>query len=155
MNTSVSALRALTSLTFQQMLKPASWIAFIVFLILHILVFYVAFTVSAWWLLLLFVIIPLMIVVASLLAALWYLSRRLMPRPLLPSETVIVSSMVGKVQRLLEARATPVPMIMFLVAKDVMRGKGSRYLEDLVNDSRGLRDDFAAIRSLFEQKKLS
>lgn len=155
MNTSVSAVRALTSVTFQQMLKPASWIAFIVFLLLHIIVLYIAFTVSAWWLLLLVVIIPVMIIVGSVLAAFWYLARRLMPRPLLPSETATVSKMVDKVFRLLEARATPLPVIMFYIAKDVMRGKGSSYLENIINDGKGLKDDFASIKSIFEQKSLS
>ncbi|MBC7764180.1 hypothetical protein H7Y29_00535 [Microbacteriaceae bacterium] len=155
MNTSISAVRALTSVTFQQMLKPASWIAFVVFLLLHIIVLYVAFNVSAWWLLLLAVIIPVMLIVCGILAAFWYLARRLMPRPLLPSEAATVSTMVGKVFRLLEARSTPLPIIMFFIAKDVMRGKGSSYLETIITDGKGLKDDFASVKSIFEQKTLS
>jgi hypothetical protein len=155
MNASVSAFRAITSVIFQQMLKPASWIALGVVVLLYILVCYIALSVSAWWFLILIVLMPLTLVVASLFAALWYLAKRLMPRPLLPSETARVSDMVGKVRRLLEARATPLPMIMFLIAKDVVRGKGSSYIENIVVDSKGLKDDFTAIKSIFEPKKIS
>jgi hypothetical protein len=155
MNPSISALRALTSVTFQQMLRPATWITLAIFVVVYLLIFYIAIEVSAWWFLVLLVLVPFTLVAASLLAALWYLSRRLMPRPLLPSETATVSTMVEKVQRLLEARATPLPLIMVMIAKDVARGKGSSYIENIITDTKGLREDFVAVKSIFEQKTLS
>ncbi len=155
MNASISALRALTAIIFQRMLKPAIWIVLFVFFLLYAAVFYTSFSVSAWWFIALIGLVPLTIVVLSVLLALWHLSQRLMPRPLLPSESATLLEVVDKVQRLLEARATPIPIIMLIVAKDVARGKGSAYIENLVNDTKGLRGDFTRIKEMFEKKKLS
>lgn len=155
MNTSVSALRAITSVVFRNLLKPATWITAGILIVLYALVLYLGFGVSYWWFVALIILLPVTLLAASLLAALWYLSRRLMPRPLLPSESNIVEECVDKVTRLLEARATPIPVVMFLIAKDVVRGKGSSYIDGLIADSTGLKANFQDVRALFQPKTLS
>ena len=57
--------------------------------------------------------------------------------------------------RVAEVRATPLPWMFVLIAKDVIRGKNSSYLETVVNDTTSLKQTFLNIRALFEVKNLS
>ena len=155
MNASIALARSLTSIVFRRMLRVATWVVIAIFAVLFTIVVVLAVRVSSWWLLTLIVLVPITFIALSIGVALWYLTRRLMPRPLLPSEHATLSHLADKILRLLEARSTPVPLIMFFIAKDVVRGKGSRYIDDLVADTTSLKHDVFSAREIFTKKDLS
>ncbi len=155
MNSSILALRALTAVFFQRIFKPIMFIGAAILVLLWILVIYLGGWVDPWWFLLFFILMPLTLVATALSAALWFLSNKLLPRKLAKQEREQLLTVTDKVIRVAEVRATPPPLMAFLIAKDVIRGRKSSYLEGIIVDTSSLRTDIASIRTMFEKKTLS
>ena len=155
MKASIQAFRALPAIVFQRIFTPIIWIVGACITAILLLTVYLGGWVHPMWWLLLVIITPATLVVVAITAAVWYLSTRLIPRPLTPSERSQLNDAADKVMRVAEVRATPLPWMFVLIAKDVIRGKNSSYLETVVNDTTSLKQTFLNIRALFEVKNLS
>lgn len=150
----ISAIRAITAVLFQRIFAPVMWVGGGVVVALYILAVYLSLSVHPLWWLLFVALIPLTIVLAALAATLWFLSNRLLPRPLLRGERQQLLGFADKIIRIAEVRATPLPVLVFLVAKDIVRGRRSSYVEEIIDDSKSLKDEMIAARALFERKTL-
>lgn len=145
----IQALRAITFTTFRALFIPAAWIVGGSLVVLVILDILLAVMYSTWWLLFLIILIPLVLLALVIGAILWAIARRMAPRALSPEERRCITTFTDKLKRIAEARATPLPIIVILIAKDVVRGKKSDYLENMINDSTTLKQDFMEITALF------
>lgn len=154
MNASIQALRAITAATFQRLLFWLTISAGLVFLLLVGLTLYLGSTVSPWWFLLFALLTPLILIVTALAAAFYFLTSRLLPRKLSRDERQMIHDFTGKLMGLAEVRATPWPVMAFLIGKDVIRGKQSGFINTAIENASGLRDGFEQIRKLFERKTL-
>ena len=72
-----------------------------------------------------------------------------MPRKLKSDEKSELTAFVDKLVRIAETRATPLPIIGLIIAKDIITRKKHGYIETLVNDTTGLKGDFQRIVSIF------
>ncbi len=154
MKPTIQAFRALTAVIFQHMFIPIAWVVGAVFGLLYLLTIYLGGWVHPLWWLLLIVLMPLTLVVTAVGAAAWYLSTRLIPRPLTPAERSEIGEAADKIVRVAEVRATPVPLLFILIAKDIVRGKNSSYIESVVNDTTSLKSTFMNIRAMFDTKTI-
>lgn len=146
----IRAIRALTATVFQRVYRPVAWVIGGILCLLLVFTIWLSTTVSSWWWLLLILLIPLVIIVILVGIVLWILSQRLLPRRLERTERVSIERFADKViMRIAEVRATPPPVLVFFIAKDVIRGKKSTYLEGIIEDSTSLKQDFLEIRNLF------
>lgn len=145
----IRALRAITATVFQRVYRPVAWIVGGILLLIWIGFCLLGGLVSHWWFLAFILIVPLTIVAVVAALVIWTLSKRLMPRAVTNGEREQILGFSDKVLRVAELRATPVPMMVFLIAKDLVRGKNSRYLEGVIDDSTSLKRDFVTIRDLF------
>jgi hypothetical protein len=154
MNLSILALRAISAVTFQRVFKGIIWVVAIVFVLLVILTIYLGGWINPWWFLLFVILTPLIILCVALAAALQYLSNRLLPRPLTKEERQTIQGVTDRILRIAEVRATPWPILAFQIGKDVLRGRPSKYIESIIDDTTGLRKSFNEIRQMFEKKEL-
>ena len=145
----VHAIRALTALVFRRLLVPAVIFVGICFLIIVIGIAVLAVKLTAWWLLGYLIVIPVAIVLLGLSGFGWLISERLMPRRLNREEKEQILGFVDKIVQIAEARATPLPIVGMIVAKDIVTRKKHGYIETLVNNTSGLKGDFQRIVAIF------
>lgn len=146
---SLHALRALSALFLYKILYPALFMIVIVMVALYVLTVLLTLTFSSWWLLLLVILIPLTIVFLVTGFILWFLLQKLLPRRLSKHERQQINRFTDKLFTIAERARLPYPVLLFLVGKDVIRGKESRFLSELIGDSRGLMKEFEEIQGLF------
>ncbi len=145
----IQALRAITATVFRRLFRPILWVLSGVAIILLLGVIALGIWVNTWWLLLLIILIPLVLIAGGILVLLWWLSGKLLPRHVSVSEQQQLLGFADKLIRFAELRSTPLPVMAALIAKDVVRGKKSSFVEDLINDSKGLKGDVTALRDMF------
>ena len=154
MNSTILALRAITATAFQRLLL---WITVGIGALLALFVGLTAYLggwVNSWWYLLFVILAPLILVVATLVTALYLMAHRLLPRKLSSAERRTIRTFTGTLLGLAEIRSTPWPVMAFLIGKDVLRGKQSRFLESIVQNASGLKGGFDQIRGFFEHKSI-
>ena len=145
----IRALRAITATVFQRVYRFVAAIIAIILLLLWVLSLYLELAVSGWWFLLFAILVPLTIIVVVIATILWLLSQRLLPRTLEKAEKAEVLAFSDKILRVAEVRATPLPIMLFLIAKDIVRGKKSSFVEGVIADSSSLKADFTKIKDRF------
>ena len=155
MHQTVSTFRAITAVLFQRIFRPVIWVGTMVIIGLYIVTIYLGVAIHGLWWLLLIVLIPGTVLLGGISTALWFLANQLLPRPLQSHERRQLLGFADKIIRIAEVRATPIPVLVFLVAKDVIRGRRSTYVEEVIEDSKSLKDDFVAARTLFEKKPIA
>lgn len=148
---SFNALRALSALFFYKILYPALFMVVILLVALYTLTVLLVLTFSNWWLLLLVILVPLtlMLLVAGTIVR--YLLRRLIPRKLSSTEKAKLNAFTDKLLGVAERARLPYPVLLFLVAKDVLRGRESKFLSRTIGDSRDLMKEFSEIQGLFKE----
>lgn len=146
---SVGALRALSALFLLRALRPVSVIAAVLLVAAYALTIMLSLSFSGWWLLLLIGLVPVTVVVAVISVVLFFLLRRLLPRKLSSPERVRLHAFTDKLFSIAEKTRTPYPILLFLVAKDVLRGRESSFLTGMIGDSRTLVREFSDIQALF------
>lgn len=149
MTAHISAARAVTAIFFQRLIKFALIVATGVFVVLLILTTVLAVQISSWWWLLLILFFPVYFLALVLGFIFFTLSNRLLPRKLTKTERTKITNFTNKVSGLVETAKTPYPLVAFMVAKDVLRSKKSRFLEDTILSSRTIKSDYSDIQSLF------
>lgn len=148
---SLNALRALSALFLYKILHPVLFMTVIVMAALYVLTILLALTFSSWWLLMLAVLIPLTIIFAAVGCISWFLLRKLLPRKLSAHERKQINNFTNKLFGIAERARLPYPVLLFLVGKDVIRGKESRFLSEMIGDSKGLMKEFEEIQGLFRK----
>ena len=148
---SLDAFRALSALFFYKILYPAVFMILILMVALYVLTIFLTISFSNWWLLLLVLLIPLTIFFFIAGYILWYLLKKLLPRRLSNHELVRLSRFTDKLFEVAEQARLPYPVLLFLVAKDVLRGKESKFLRKIIGDSRDLMREFGEIQQMFKQ----
>lgn len=146
---SFAALRALSALFLLRVLQPVLIMLAILTVAGYALMIMLTLSFSSWWLLLLILFIPLTLVFLVSGGILWLLLQRLLPRKLTASERSRLNAFTGQLFSLAERTKTPYPILLFLVAKDVLRGRESSFLRGMIGDSKTLMKEFDDIQALF------
>lgn len=150
MNAHLKAVRAITAVFFQKVFKPTAWIVFGVLVLLWGLIVYLGGWVHPLWFLVLIILLPVTLVAVAMSLGLWILSQKLLPRKLSHEERRVVGGFSDKLLHLAEVRATPFPLLAFIVAKDVILRQRNSFVEEAIKDATGLSSDFMAITRLFQ-----
>lgn len=148
---SLDAFRALSALFLLRILHPTIVMIGIVLAALYTLTIFLTLSFSNWWLLTFVILIPLTAVILIGGYILLHLLHKLLPRKLSPAERAKLQKFTETLWGVAEQARLPYPVLLFLVAKDVLRGKESKFLRKLVGDSRGLMKEFGEIQSLFQK----
>lgn len=151
MNTSILALRAITAEYFGRPLRFITATVVGILASLTALIVWLAVRVDDLWWFGLAVIVPLALVACGVLVLLHFLARRLAPRRLTRNERRAVKGFTDKISGLIERAGTPLPLTGLMVAKDVVRGRESRLIREFIDNSSTLRQDFTALRTLFDE----
>ena len=149
MNPALKALRAITGVYFQRILLIASGVAAVVFAVLFIVVNYLAMNFSPWWWIFMIVLVPITVMAVIVSAGLWFASRKLMPRTITKDEKKIITTFGSKLFGIIERSRMPYPLMLAMVAKDVLRGRSSNLVRETIQDSTTLKSDFERIRTMF------
>ncbi len=144
----MNVMRILSALLLKRLLKPVLVIMAIVGLALYALTVFLALSFSSWWLLSLVVLVPVTVFLLLIASLLWYLLGKLAPKKLSKFEQQKVNSFIDTLFSLAERSKTPYPILLFLIAKDVIRGKESSFLRGLIGDSKKVTGEFEEIRKL-------
>lgn len=138
-------LRAVSATFLRSLLTKFFIFGAIVLLVLYGLVIYLSSAVSSWWLLFLAPLGFITLIAAVLGLGIWWMTTRLLPRKLTRSESQRIAKFTNDVLGTYESLRMPLPMVAALVAKDVFRGKSSRHLENTIEGSKQLSQEFRAI----------
>lgn len=150
MGSNISAARAITGVTFQRVFRPAVLFVGTFLAILYILITIAAVKISMWWLIFLIVLVPATLVIAAIAWLLWKISESVAPRKITKNEKKDINEFIDSLLGIWEVKSTPMPLVAFLIGKDLIRRRKSTYIEEIVNNSRSLKTDFAQIAKMFE-----
>jgi hypothetical protein len=148
-NPSIKAIRAITATVFQRVYRPIVWVGAGCLGLVWLATIWLSYSSSAWWLLIFVVLFPVTLAAALITVILWQASKYLYPRPLRSVEKTQILKFADKVISIAEIRSTPMPVMVFFIAKDVFRHRKSRYVENIIDNSASLKDDFLTIRNFF------
>lgn len=141
--------RALSAQIARRVIRIASLIAVGVLLILFLLVWALAYFFSGWWWLLL---LPWgLLAIASLAVRLvaGFITRGLYRETLSRVQRQGLDKMIEKIQRLIEAKATPPIIFVLLSVKDLLIHRDVTTVKELIRDTASLRADYSKLRELF------
>lgn len=103
-----------------------------------------------WWLVLLALLLPLALAVSVIGGILWLATGRLAPRKMSRNEQKQLTAFSDKILGVVERVKVPYPVLIVLTAKDVLRGKESTFLKNIIEDSKSLKTDFAELQKTIE-----
>ena len=141
-------MRVLGALLLKRLLKPVLIIVAIIGTALYVITALLALSFSSWWWLLLIILVPITIFLILLGSLVWFILGKLSPRKLSKHENEKLNGFIDTLFSLAERSKTPYPVLLFLIAKDVIRGKESSFLRDLIGDSKKVTSEFEEIRKL-------
>lgn len=147
--TSLTAIRAVSALLLQRFLHPALLMITIILVAIYVLTTLLALSFSTWWWLLLFILIPVTLFLLVVGYILWFLLQQLLPRHLTRVERQKLKTFIDKLFSLAERTRTPYPILLFLIAKDTIRGRGSSFVGNLIGDSKDVVREFNDIQKMF------
>lgn len=150
MNSTVLAIRAITSTYASQLLWPVLWIGLAAYGVLWALVIWLATAVSPWWLLL--EIVPTILFAAGI--ALWIIARILVGRvaPVMNAkQKSATKKFVQHLNKTAEHLGTPKFVLLYRIVKDAwMRpNSGRTFIGELAQTPGDMKHDFERLRSLF------
>ncbi len=148
MQRSIYALRALGAVVLRDILRPILYVLIAFFSVAYLLTLVLSSLVSLWWLLTLIVLVPASFLSGVLFLLLWQATSRLIPRSLSRKEQRKVREFCRKIIRIVERAKLPYPVLVMLIGKDILRGRESTFLEEIIGDSRALTREFNEIREM-------
>lgn len=149
MDRDVKVARALSARIARRILRIAGWVASGALLLTFLLIWALAYFFSGWWWLLLipWAVAAVISLVVRVIAGL--VVRGLYREPLNRQQRQGLDEMTEKIQRLIEAKATP-PIVFVLVSvKDLLIHRDVTTIKELVRDTASLRADYSKLRQLF------
>ena len=150
MDSTILAIRAVTSVYALQLIYPLLWIGIGVYAIVMIIIGWIASMASAWWWLL--AIVPTFAITVGI--AVWIivylLAKRLAPR-MNRKQTAATKKFVKHIGRIAEHLGTPKFVLIFRVVKDVIArpASGRTFIGEITQEPGEMRRDFDELRSLF------
>jgi membrane protein implicated in regulation of membrane protease activity len=150
MNSTVLAIRAITSQYAAQLLWPLLWIGVAVYALIMALIIWLAMAVSPWWLLLAFVPTIIIIAAAVVWTTAWVLSRRLAP-PMNRKQKTAAKKFVGRINSVAENIGMPRFVLVFRIIKDVVTrpSSGQTFIGELSQTPGDMKREFDELRKLF------
>jgi len=142
----VRLLRAITSALMRRLLVRILLVVESILGALVLLVVVLGSSVNGWWFVSLALLVPIGLVVAVLGGVLWVANERLAPHKLSRDDQKRLVAFVDKILGVVGRVRVPYPVLIALVAKDVLRGKESRFLKGIIEDSHGLGEDFVELQ---------
>jgi hypothetical protein len=150
MNSTILAVRAITSEYATQLLLPLLWTGLAIYAVLMALIIWIAVEVSPWWLLLAFV--PTIVIIAGVAVWIgaWILSKRLAP-VMNKTQRKATRKFVGHIGKIAENLGTPRFILVFRIIKDVMTrpNSGQTFIGELSQTPGDMKREFEQLRSLF------
>lgn len=149
MDKDVKVARALSARIARRVIRIAGWITIGVLLMLLLLVWALAYFFSGWWWLLLLPwgMLAIVSLVVRLIAG--FIARGLYREPLNRAQRQGLDDMTEKIQRLIEAKATPPIVFVLLSVKDLLVHRDVTTIKELVRGTASLRADYSKLRQLF------
>lgn len=148
---SIDALRALSALFLYKALQPMLVMGLVLLGAGFVSMILLALSFSAWWWLLLVLLLPVTLIFVVLCYLMWQALKKLLPRKLADDEQEQLRDFNDKLFGIADRGRMPYPVLVFLVAKDVVRGKESQFLNNLIGDSKALTQEFSDIQELFKK----
>jgi ABC-type multidrug transport system fused ATPase/permease subunit len=145
----LTVMRALTARFARRFIRLADLIVGTVAIVLVAGVWALAYFFSAWWWLLilpvlfllgLYVIVRLIVAVVISQVHVGQLSKE---------QRTALDDFIDKVQQVLEARATPLPIIALICIKDIVVHRDLKTVRKIISETTGLRRDYQALEKLF------
>lgn len=144
-------MRAITGVYFQKLITTSAEIGGIVLALFWALIIWLTTSVDQLWGLFFLVLVPLSVVSVIIYSLMLRLGKELLPRPLTKHEKLKVTRLGDRIFQTTETATTAWPYHLLLIGKDVLRGKESGYIKDVISNTTSLRDEFLNIRQLFKQ----
>lgn len=149
MNKDIRVARALSAHIARKVIRVAGLILLVIFTTTMLGIWALASFASEWWWLLM---LPWGFIAG--LALLSWLIARLVARglyrePLSHLQRQALDGLTEKVQRLLEARATPPVVFVIVSVKDLLLHRDVTTVKQLIRDTASLRSDYTKLRQLF------
>ncbi len=149
MNASLQAIRAITGVYFQKLVAIGAVIGGLFFAALWTLLIWLT-TKDGLWALFFVVLVPATIVFVFLVIMLWTLGQSVVPRKLKRAEKKTVAAIGSKLISINDTVRAPWFVSVFLIGKDVVRGRESAYIRTAIANTSGIKDDFMRVRRIFE-----
>lgn len=150
MDSTILAIRAITSLYVKRLLVPIFVIGLGIYIAVIGLIWWIAASASSWWWLL--AIIPTLVIVVGL--AIWTVVRviagRLAP-PMNKRQTVATKKFIKRIDGVAEHIGTPKFVIIYRVIKDVIfrPTNDKTYIGEIASEPGEARREFDELRSMF------
>lgn len=145
----ISVARALTASIASRVIRFATIIAIVTFLLILAGVWALAHFVSGWWwiMILPFIFLLSLFLVVRLFIVL--IIRRIHSEQMTKSQRAALNEFTDKVQSLLEARSTPLPIIVLICIKDIVLHRDVTTIKKIIQDSSSLKSDYEKLEKLF------
>ncbi len=153
MQSSFLVLRAVTVAVLLRLIRTVGIISLIVLAVVMVLLLWLGSQYDALWYLGFILVLPLAIVVIGAWLLLRFIANKLAPAHLNRSQRKRLLAFSDTIFTTIEKLRFPYPVLLLLILKDVVRGKGSGFLQKIIDDSKGLRDEFMVLRSEMENEK--
>ncbi len=150
MNTKLQATRAVLSFLARRALLFGTILALVIFALIFIGCWALAYYVSPWWWLLLVAYIPILLTFITIRLIVGFLLNKLYPvKSLSKTQRKSVGNFADKLQRLAETRGIGWPMFAFLCFKDLLFYRDLRTARNTLEDGTSLKRDFEELEKQF------
>lgn len=148
MQSQITTMRAIGSEFLLRKLKKLVLIGVVVGLIIFGLIAYAGIAFSGWFFILLIIFAPVAMVPFFLWVVLKLVGRFMVPQ-MSTEQRTLLSAFVDKLERVAEHAQTPVFVIMFRIAKDILMNNEQGFIRRVTDDSTTLRPEYDALQLAF------
>lgn len=141
--------RALTATVARRMIKLATLLALGIFIVILLICWALAYFFSPWWWLLIIPFVLLLFVFLIVRLILMLIVKRIHGNALTNQQRTALNDFVDKIWGLLEARSTPIPIIVMISIKDILFHQDITTIKSIIADTVSLRSDYEALEKLF------
>lgn len=141
--------RALTALIARRVIRIATIITLALLVLIFIACWALAYFFSPWWWLLFVPFVGWLLVFLLIRLLLVFIVRQIHSENMTKQQSKALNSFVDKIWELLEARATPIPIIVLLCLKDILLHRDVVTIKKFIGSSVGLKKDYQNLQKLF------
>ena len=141
-------IRTLAADFFVRLYKPFAITLVAVFICLLGVSLWLTTTSDLWWILVIILIILTILVVIALAIA-WAIIRLVTPTQS-KEQRRQARALVDKLQRIADVTATPKPVLLFRVVKDIIAPSKQGFIASISQDTLSLKQDFSTLRDSFK-----
>lgn len=141
--------RALTALIAKRVVRFTTLVACISIAVIVAICVTLVYFFSSWWWLLLVPFVLLFGIFLFIRFIVVLIIKRIHSEVLSSRQSRALNEFVDKVWELLEARATPVPLIILICIKDLMIHKDVTTIKNIISSSASLKHDYQELEKLF------